>query len=121
MNTDSQLFWFALLISIAVNIYLIRLVAKAARERRPFKPSKCAKCGYDIRANIGGVCPECGEPVLPPQPLQRAITRCNFCGRSNRETGPPVMGADGHFICAQCVELCQSVILKNRDQAKNQK
>lgn len=24
---------------------------------------RCAKCGYDLRGNVSGVCPECGAPV----------------------------------------------------------
>ena len=35
------------------------------RDRRPL-PGYCLKCGYDLTANISGVCPECGEPVGSP-------------------------------------------------------
>lgn len=29
--------------------------------REPAPPSICAECGYDLRGNTTGVCPECGE------------------------------------------------------------
>jgi predicted Zn-ribbon and HTH transcriptional regulator len=28
-------------------------------------PAMCSKCGYDLKANISGVCPECGTPTQP--------------------------------------------------------
>jgi len=39
---------------------------------------------------------------------------CSFCHRSGDEVGPMVEGPDGIFICANCVDLCQSVILQQR-------
>jgi len=31
-------------------------------ERKPPAP-KCHKCGYNLRGNVSGRCPECGQPV----------------------------------------------------------
>jgi hypothetical protein len=28
--------------------------------RRPPRPGKCTRCGYDLAGNTTGVCPECG-------------------------------------------------------------
>ena len=39
---------------------------------------------------------------------------CSFCGRSGREAGPIVEGPDGLHICANCVELCHSIIRQER-------
>jgi ATP-dependent Clp protease ATP-binding subunit ClpX len=39
---------------------------------------------------------------------------CSFCGRSGREAGPVVEGPDGLQICANCVELCHSIIRQER-------
>ncbi len=42
----------------------------ARRIRRPYFPSileeggRCTKCGYNLKNNSGGACPECGETVL---------------------------------------------------------
>lgn len=33
------------------------------RKRRRRKRGLCVKCGYDLRGNESGVCPECGEKV----------------------------------------------------------
>lgn len=27
------------------------------------RPGRCARCGYDLRGNVSGVCPECGAAV----------------------------------------------------------
>jgi ATP-dependent Clp protease ATP-binding subunit ClpX len=35
---------------------------------------------------------------------------CSFCGKSARDTGPLVEGRGGTYICAECVQLCHSVV-----------
>jgi hypothetical protein len=111
---DNGWLQIALAFSLAINIVLIFILHRAWKQSRPYPSSKCAKCGYDIRTTIEGICPECGEPVNPSLPLLGAVVRCGFCGKSNRDTGPQAMGPDGLFICARCVELCHNMILKNR-------
>ncbi len=32
-------------------------------DRRKYPPGHCGKCGYDLTANVSGVCPECGSPI----------------------------------------------------------
>ncbi|UCG32037.1 MAG: hypothetical protein JSU68_10270 [Phycisphaerales bacterium] len=44
-------------------------------ERKPPVP-KCHKCGYNLRGNVSGRCPECGEPVI----------YCLHCGEYLRDT-----------------------------------
>jgi hypothetical protein len=34
-------------------------------------PPRCMRCNYDLRANVSGVCPECGTPVPPTPPVAR--------------------------------------------------
>ena len=48
---------------------------------------------------------------------QEKFTVCSFCGRSTREVGPMVEGPDGVSICADCVELCQSIIRQERRES----
>ncbi len=48
-------------------------------------------------------------------PRRRAT--CSFCGKSGRETGPLVEGQEGVFICADCIQLCSSVIQAERRRA----
>jgi len=48
-------------------------------------------------------------------PRRRAT--CSFCGKSDRETGPLVEGQDGVSICADCVQLCSSIIQAERRRA----
>jgi len=42
---------------------------------------------------------------------------CSFCGKSGREAGPLVEGRGGVFICADCVDLCNSVVQAERRRA----
>ena len=45
----------------------------------------------------------------PPRGGRRTKV-CSFCGRSGREAGPIVEGPKGVHICANCVDLCHSII-----------
>ena len=31
-----------------------------------FRQGCCCKCGYDLTANVSGICPECGTEITPP-------------------------------------------------------
>jgi hypothetical protein len=35
------------------------------RRQRRRRRGRCPNCGYDLRANVSGVCPECGRGVTP--------------------------------------------------------
>ncbi len=35
-------------------------------------PPRCEQCGYDLRYNTSGRCPECGTPI-PPEVMQRMV------------------------------------------------
>lgn len=87
--------------SLGVNCVLVMYLLRSGRPARKYRPTACRRCGYDTRATIGGRCPECGEPVATRSPT-RGITHCNYCGRSNRDTGGQIEGPDA-FICANCV------------------
>jgi hypothetical protein len=107
-------FMYALAGSLAVNICLAVLVHRYKNSPPGIKRAACAKCGYDVRSTIDGRCPECGTavPARTERP-QRAITLCNFCGRSNRETGVQVEGPDGAYICAPCVGHANRILEAN--------
>ncbi len=49
----------------------------------------------------------------PKAPRDRSKT-CSFCGRSGRDAGPVVEGPDGVYICANCVDLCNTIIKQER-------
>lgn len=36
-----------------------------SRVRRKRKPGHCRKCGYSLRGNVSGICPECGRRLQP--------------------------------------------------------
>ncbi len=42
-----------------------RVIWQRYAHRPPFVPTGryCVECGYDLRGNVSGVCPECGAPV----------------------------------------------------------
>src|SRR5580765_1909408 len=42
---------------------------------------------------------------------------CSFCRKSYRDVGPLVEGPGDVYICADCIELCQSII----DQEKRRR
>lgn len=46
-----------------------RVVWDKYKHEFPFEDrgSICTTCGYDLTGNVSGICPECGEPVPPPQ------------------------------------------------------
>ena len=50
----------------------------------------------------------------PRRPRTSKAKVCSFCGRNAREVGPLVEGPEGVQICANCVELCQSLVRQER-------
>jgi len=39
---------------------------------------------------------------------------CSFCRKSYRDVGPLVEGPGDVFICGECIDLCQSILLQER-------
>ncbi|MCG3128070.1 MAG: ATP-dependent Clp protease ATP-binding subunit ClpX [Phycisphaerae bacterium] len=39
---------------------------------------------------------------------------CSFCGKSHRDVGPMVEGANDVFICSACIEQCHNLIREER-------
>jgi ATP-dependent Clp protease ATP-binding subunit ClpX len=54
----------------------------------------------------------------PRPPKSNRSNTCSFCGRNSRDAGavasPVVEGPNGVFICANCVDLCQTIIKQER-------
>ena len=42
---------------------------------------------------------------------------CSFCGKSSRDSGPMVEGANDVYICASCIELCHNLVKEERRRA----
>ena len=115
---DAELLIVLLSGSVALNAVMLLFVSRGAQWPPRAKPkSLCRRCGYDIRASFGGLCPECGEPATPPRQGERAISICSFCSKSNQQTGVQVEGPGNAYICAPCVELCHTIIGRNRATA----
>lgn len=53
----------------------ILLVREYRRERAEVERRKhrCHRCGYDLALLTSARCPECGEPIRPPEPTQGRI------------------------------------------------
>jgi len=49
--------WIPPALAAAVTVWLFVSV------RRKRTPVGCGNCGYNLRGNISGICPECGNPV----------------------------------------------------------
>src|SRR5947209_13111112 len=39
---------------------------------------------------------------------------CSFCRKSHRDVGPLVEGPGDVYICGDCVELCQSIVVQEK-------
>jgi hypothetical protein len=52
--------WLPAAALLALPAWRAGVVARAARRTRG---NRCRSCGYDLRANVSGVCPECGTPA----------------------------------------------------------
>ena len=46
-----------------------------------------------------------------PVPTRKRVYRCSFCGKSQEEVATLVAGP-GVFICDECVQLCQAIIVR---------
>jgi hypothetical protein len=82
-------FWAAVLITATLPVAEYRSIQRRRRRRQREATGRCPVCGYDLRGNESGVCPECGgvatgaaagrldhaaasaEP--PPPPLGRRV------------------------------------------------
>jgi hypothetical protein len=48
-------------VAVVVTSFLpVRWARVRARDQRRQRTGLCAKCGYNLTANLSGVCPECG-------------------------------------------------------------
>jgi len=57
---------------VLVTMLIVTAVVLRRHLKRP-RGNVCAQCGYDLRGNVSGRCPECGTPVADAQ--------CGFSGR----------------------------------------
>jgi hypothetical protein len=39
---------------------------------------------------------------------------CSFCRKSHQDVGPLVEGSGDVYICAECIELCQSILVQEK-------
>ena len=51
-------------------------------------------------------------PAAEATQTRNRVYRCSFCGKAQTEVKTLVAGP-GVFICDECVQLCQSIIVKN--------
>jgi hypothetical protein len=52
------------LASVATALPLAWLVGRLRPLHKPADRNRCPTCSYDLTANISGICPECGAPVV---------------------------------------------------------
>lgn len=48
-------------------IPVLAFIRGPLRRRRRRKKGFCVKCGYNLRGNVSGICPECGSPCGPDE------------------------------------------------------
>jgi hypothetical protein len=55
-----------ILLAVAVFIGLLHRIGRRRSLVSRFDATpRCSRCAYDLTANVSGVCPECGRPVMP--------------------------------------------------------
>ena len=52
--------------------------------------------------------------VLPPRKSQAQL-KCSFCGKSSEQAERLIAGP-GVYICDHCVEICNEILRKHREQ-----
>ena len=50
-------------------------------------------------------------------PRAKRSSKCNFCGKGQRDAGPMVEGPMDVYICKSCVELCHNIIKQEMRRA----
>ncbi len=45
---------------------------------------------------------------------RRRISKCSFCGKNDKEVSPIIEGPNDIYICADCVELCSTIIRQEK-------
>jgi hypothetical protein len=61
--------WFLLAVSLPYPVtWLARRVRRPSLRERRLRAGLCLQCGYDLRGNVSGTCPECGEKAVPCPP-----------------------------------------------------
>ncbi len=53
-------------------------------------------------------------PTATKKPSPKRNAFCSFCRKSYNEVGPLVEGPSEVYICGECVELCQAIIIQER-------
>ena len=41
--------------------------------------------------------------------------RCSFCGKTQNQVRKLIAGPNGAFICDECVDICQEIIVEELD------
>ena len=57
----TMLLWLAAAIALMWLPAWYWLARPFARDRARRANGQCTRCGYDLRGNVSGVCPECGQ------------------------------------------------------------
>lgn len=47
---------------------VFRMLPHRAELRWERAAEACVRCGYDLRGNVSGTCPECGMPIFRGEP-----------------------------------------------------
>ena len=54
--------------AVGAGVCRLYLRIRRRRQRKASEFPRCEECGYNLTGNVSGLCPECGTPVLPPEP-----------------------------------------------------
>ena len=48
----------------------------------------------------------------------REVERCSFCAKSRRQVDSLIAGPPGTYICNECITLCNSILVAEKNQAR---
>lgn len=61
--------------NLAVLLIAIHVGLRGLRARYRHSTGYCTCCGYNLRGNVSGICPECGTPICAPAESSARRTR----------------------------------------------
>lgn len=80
----------------------------AVREPEPKPPA------VNVTSPVRPVENRAKESIAGDWKPQKKDAFCSFCGKSYSDVGPLIAGPGDIYICGECIELCQAILMQER-------